>query len=336
MRLPRFEYLKPASLEECLEALKEDGERAGILAGGTDLLVNMKQRVTCPDKIVSVRAIPELRSISEDKEGNMHIGACVPLTELVQNPLISEKLPALRDAVSSVASRHIRNMATLGGNICLATRCWYYNQSKLWRDSIEPCHRSGGSVCHDISGAKRCHAINNSDTAPILMALDAEVRIRNMDRERVIPVRDFFRDSGDRHTVLGSDELLTSVTIPESASSGPALFMKVSDRKGLDFATGSIASSIKRNGKQISGAVLVVNSIRSSPLILEKAAQTIMQNGLNDGAISDAAEIASSELGILGNLFTSAGYKRQIVGVLVKRALNILKTRAKEKGRANR
>lgn len=333
MHLPRFEYLRPGSLKECLAALQESGKKTMLLAGGTDLLVNMKYRVTCPERVVGIRSIPELCSVSEDGEGSVRIGACVTLSELVGNPLVSEKLPALHNAVSSVASRQIRNMATIGGNICLTNRCWYYNQSKLWRDALKPCHRTGGSVCHAISGAKRCHAINNSDTAPILMALDAQVCIMGKDGNRVIPIKDFFRDSGDRNTVLEADEILTSVVIPESSLPQPAAFIKVCDRKGLDFANGSIAVSIKENGKETTEITLVVNSLVSTPLLLKKAALTIMESGLKDDSIAEAAEAARSELGTVTNLFTSAGYKRQLAGVLVKRALHDLKEQTKGKRR---
>ena len=129
MRLPLFEYVRPVSLKEGLSAIHASGKETRILAGGTDLLVNMKQRITCPERIVSIRSIPELCIVSEDRGGRVRIGACVTLSDLAGNRLISERLPALHDAIRSVASKHIRNMATIGGNICLPTRCWYYNLS---------------------------------------------------------------------------------------------------------------------------------------------------------------------------------------------------------------
>ena len=321
MRLPRFEYVKPASLKEGLAILQEFGKDAGILAGGTDLLVNMKYGVVRPEKVVSIRTIPELCSISEDGRQNLRIGACVPLSALAENALISEKFPALRDAIKSVASRHIRNMATLGGNICLATRCWYYNQSKLWRDARKPCHRAGGSVCYAISGSKRCLAINNSDTTPALMALNAQIVALKKGHERVIPIADFFRDDGMRHTVLEPEEIVTAILVPEIDPAFRTVFIKTCSRRGIDFAIGDIAAALSGTRKKVTAARIIIGSISSAPVSLGKAAGIIMESGLTDKSIEAAAEAARSELGPLTNIFTPAGYKRDLVRALVKRAL---------------
>jgi len=325
MRLPHFEHLKPASLQECLAALAESGDEAGLMAGGTDLLCNMKFGVIKPRKVVSIGSIPELCQVSEDGDGNLQIGACATLSDLVQNPLLSASFPALHDAIKSVGSVHVRNMATIGGNICLAPRCWYYNQSQQWRRALTACHREGGIECHAIGGAQRCHAINSSDTAPVLMALDAQVCLRRKDGERWLPLRNFFRDDGNRHTVLEAGEMLTCIVIPKGSAKHRSLFIKVQLRRGLDFAIGSVGASLGGNG-QGKEITLVMNSLCSAPLILAKAAQAIMEEGLNDAAIAKAATAARGELGTVTNLFTSAGYKRQIVEVLVKRALTELKT----------
>ncbi len=324
MRLPRFEYLRPSSLYECLELLEGSGHESRIMAGGTDFLVSLKQGVISPQKVISIRSVPELGSVSEDAEGNLQIGACANLSDLVKHSLVLKKLPALHDAISSVGSMHIRNMATIGGNLCLAPRCWYYNQSKQWRHAVEGCYRTGGKVCHAISGSKRCHAINSSDTAPMLIALGARVCLQKKDNKRWISLREFFRDDGRHHTVLEKGEMLTSVIIPCETGKDRSTFIKIQHRKGLDFAIGSIGASVKGNGrkKEIS---LIINSISSVPLFLAKAAETVMESGFNESAIGKAAEIARGETGAVTNLFTSAGYKRQIVEVLVKRALSSLK-----------
>ena len=324
MRLPRFEHLKPTSLEECLEVLAESGQEAGLMAGGTDLLCNMKFGVIKPRKVVSIRSLPELCQVSADGEGSLHIGACATLSDLLQNPLVAESFPALRNAIKSVGSVHVRNMATISGNICLAPRCWYYNQSRQWRSALAACHREGGKECHAIKGAQRCHAINSSDTAPILMALDARVCLRKKDGERWLPLREFFRDDGNRHTVLEAGEMLTSVVVAKASARNRSLFMKVQLRRGLDFAIGSIGASLRRNGKGEEIA-LVMNSLSSAPLILAKASQAVMAEGFAEAAIAKAATAARGELGPLTNLFTSAAYKRRIVEVLVRRALADLK-----------
>lgn len=322
MRLPRFDHIKPESLEVSLAFLEKSGKKARLLGGGTDLLVSMKYGLSCPDTLISLKALPELSGITADNHGNIVIGAGVTLSNLAKNPIISEKIPVLKKAVLSVASKHIRNMATLGGNICLDTRCWYYNQSKLWRDAREVCHKTGGSVCHAIKGSDRCHAINSSDTAPILAALNASVRVVKKGGERLISIKDFYNNNGFQHTALEPEEMVTSIVIPVGDEQSYKVFIKSSSRKGLDFSIGNIAVVAKGNRRKCTSLKLVVGSMTSAPLFLDKAAQVVMQSGLNEKSIEQAAETARSELGTVTNLFTSAGYKRDLTQALVKKALN--------------
>jgi len=334
MRLPPFEYLKPVSIEESVTVLGKYGKNARILAGGTDLLVNMKYRVIGPEIVIAIKSIPDLCRITSDNEGSTSIGASVTLSDLAANSLIAEKFPAFNHAVKSVASKHIRNMASIGGNICLDTRCWYYNKSKLWRDSREVCYKVGGNLCHAIKGSNRCHAINSSDTAPVLIALDARVSVVKKGHERLIPIKDFFRDNGVQPSVLEPEEMLTSLILPKSSGSSRSTFIKVSNRRGLDFGIGNIAAIVRENGKGITQVRLIIGSMVSAPLLLEKASQVIMESGLTEKSIEKAAETARSELGTLTNLFTSAGYKRHLAEVLVRRALYNLMAQKKKTRRA--
>jgi 4-hydroxybenzoyl-CoA reductase beta subunit len=335
MRLPRFEYVRPKTIEQAVAAIAPPNRKAKILAGGTDLLVNMKYRVVCPDTVVSIKHMPELCAISS-ANGHTAIGACANLTDLANNKSMLEKFPAFHKAVRAVASQHLRNMATLGGNICLDTRCWYYNQSKLWRDARELCHRTHGNVCHAIQGSSRCHAINNSDTAPVLVALEANIGVMKNGRKRSIPAKDFYQDDGIRHTLLEPGEMVTSVSLPEGNDNSHATFIKISMRRGIDFAMASIAAAVLVNGKGVSSARLVIGSIASRPIMLEKASQVIIESGLTEKSIEKAGEVARTELGILTNLFTSAGYKRQLTEVLVKRALNEIKEKTGKAGRGKK
>jgi 4-hydroxybenzoyl-CoA reductase subunit beta len=335
MRLPRFEYVRPQTLEEALSMLAQSGTRAKILAGGTDMLVNMKQRTVCPELVVSIKTLPELSAVAADAKGGIAIGAAANLTDLTDNAAIAEKFPAFSQAVRAIASKHIRNMACIGGNVCLETRCWYYNQSNLWRAARECCHRTGGSVCHAIKGAARCHAINSSDTAPVLVALDATIEIMKKGGRRLIPARQFYRDDGISHTLLEPSEMVTALHLPGGSNgAGCSAFIKLSMRRGIDFALCSIAAQANINGTGAADVSLVLGSIASLPVVLEKAAQVIMESGLTESAIKKAGEVARTELGILTNLYTPAGYKRQLAEVLVKRALNELREKTAQKERA--
>jgi 4-hydroxybenzoyl-CoA reductase beta subunit len=323
--------MKPESLEVSLAFLVMSGKKARLLGGGTDLLVRMKYGLSRPDTLISLKALPELSGITADNHGNIVIGAGVTLSNLAKNPIISEKIPVLKKAVLSVASKHIRNMATIGGNICLDTRCWYYNQSQLWREAREACHKTGGSVCHAIKGSDRCHAINSSDTAPILAALNASLRVVKKGSERFIPVKDFYNNNGFQHTVLAPEEIITSIAVPSGGEPINAVFIKSSSRKGLDFSIGSITAATKGNSRKCALLRLVVGSMTSAPLFLEKTAQLIIQSGLNEKSIEIAAETARAELGPVTNLFTRAGYKRDLIQALVKKCLNDLLKQMKAK-----
>ena len=335
MRLPRFEYVKPSSFKEVLDILKEHGTKTAILAGGSDLLVNMKYRVNQPEKVVSIKELKELNYTS-DNDGFVEIGAGVTLSALASSTDLNQTFPAFTEAVRSVASKHIRNLATIGGNICLDNRCWYYNQSKLWRDSREVCFKLGGRVCHAIKGSERCHAINSSDCVTILIALGARMKVQKKDGERVVPLKDFFLANGSKPKALEPDEIVTSLLIPKSSNGCRSAFIKVAQRKGIDFALGSIAACVKRDEKEISELQLVLGTLASAPIILKKAAQVVKDSGLNEASIEMAALTARSELGPLTNLFTSAGYKRHLAEVLVKRVLVSLDETNGKKRRAKK
>ena len=336
MRLPRFNYVRPATLEEGLDVLHTCGSKAKILAGGTDLIINMKYKVVLPEEVVSIKSLRDLSSVARDDKGQLNIGACATLTDSCVNGVLAEEFPALCQALQSVASKHIRNVATVGGNICLDNRCWYYNQSKLWRESREPCHKVGGRVCHAIKGSERCHAVNCSDTAPVLIALGAKVTLAKKDNERTLLLKDFYLDNGAQPTAREPEEMVTSISIPKSAENSSTTFIKVSMRKGIDFAMGSIAGRVTRNGKGVAEVALVLGSLASRPIVLKKAPQVIKDDGFTEGAIEKASLTARSELGPLTNLFTSAGYKRHLAEVLVKRALLELTDHNKTTGRKKR
>ncbi len=324
MYLSHFEHVKPASFQETLVLLKESGSRSSVLAGGTDLLMNMKLGVTQPDKVVSIRSLPELGTVSLDDDGNLTIGACCTLSQLARHPLLAD-FPALSNAIKSVASKHIRNIATIGGNLCLDTRCWYYNQSRTWRASREPCLKTGGNLCHAIKNANYCSAINKSDTAPVLMAMNAQVIAKRMGSERTIPISEFFSDDGMKRNSLKPQEVVTEIKVPPSAPDGKTVFLKVANRKGIDFALGSVAASVKGEQKGISSATLIIGALTSAPVRLAKAASIIVESGLNDKSIQAAAEAARSDIGTVTNLFNSSGYKRDLAQGLTKKALIHLK-----------
>lgn len=319
MQLPRFEYFRPKNLAEGLAALAEHGGAAKIMSGGSDLLVNMKFKLDTPKVLISLNGLPELQTVEELPDGSLRIGGGCKLTDLIKNPLIVAQCPALRDALYGVASRHIRNVGTLGGNLCLDTRCWYTNQSEQWRDKRDGCFKTGPDLCHVLKTATRCHAINSSDSAPLLIAIGASVTLASHTGEREVPLIDFYRDDGVHHTVLESGEILVAVTVPRFE--GRAIFAKLSQREGLDFAAGTFAAAVAGPNDHLESVRLVMNSMGAAPKVLIVSEQILKKSGLTDEGIEKAALAARGTMGEITNIFTPSGYKRRLVKALIRDAL---------------
>jgi len=319
MQLPQFEYLRPKSLAEGLQALAEHGDNIAVMSGGSDLLINMKFRLDTPAYLISLNGLDELQQVEELADGGLRIGAGCILTNLAKNPLISERYPALHDAIQSVGSRHVRNMGTIGGNICLDTRCWYTNQSETWRETRDGCFKTDNELCHVIKTATKCHALSSTDSGPMLIAMDASVVLVSAAGERTVPMREFYRDDGMNHTVLQQGEVLTAVLLKPPVGRG--VFAKLSQREGLDFAAGAFAAVVTGSNEQPESVSLVMGSIAPEPRVMETAQQLLMESGFTDEAIEEAAGGARSALSEVTNLFTPSGYKRRLIRALIKDAL---------------
>ena len=202
LRLPPFRYLAPRRLEEAALMLAQEGEQAMLVAGGTDLFPNMKRRQFTPEVLIGLRGITALQSTAGSVEQGMRIGAGVTLSTLASHPLILQHYPALATAAGSVSTPQLRNAGTIGGNLLLDTRCNYYNQTEFWRHSIGYCMKKDGDICLVAPGSPRCWAISSADTAPVLVSLDAQARLVSVRGERVLPVRELFRDDGMGRTPL--------------------------------------------------------------------------------------------------------------------------------------
>jgi 4-hydroxybenzoyl-CoA reductase beta subunit len=323
MHLPSFEYVKPASLAEAVALLAEHGSGAALFAGGTDLLIALRQRLVRPEIVIGIGALPELQRFEVAADGGVTIGAGCRLTWLAEHPVLRGRFPSLAAAIRSVGSRHVRNAATLGGNLNLPTRCWYTNQSETWRQARPPCFKTGGDVCFVIRSAQECFALNSVDSAPALMTLNARVSIAGPAGERQLPLVDFYRDDGLAPTALGPAEIVTAVQVP--AHRDRTVFIKVAQRTGLDYGLGTIAAAVTGGNRRVTSARLVVGSVGSRPVPLRGAAQVIEQQGLGSAAIEAAADAARGDLGEITNLYSSSGYKRRLIRALVRRALTELR-----------
>lgn len=319
MHLPSFEYLKPDSVADAVRMLGEADGRAAILAGGTDLMASMGQRLSTPESLISIRDLPELQGIRLFEDGGVRIAAGTTLTDLVDHAGLAASLPMFHKAVRSVASVHVRNMATLGGNLALPTRCWYTNQTETWRNARAGCFKTDVEQCHVLASSQHCVATSSADTVPALIALNASITAISQRGEREIPLVRFYRDDGALPTVLDKDELITSIHIP--GYSGRSAFLKVTPREGIDFGLGNIAVVVSGTDDRPEGIRIIVNSLGSHPMRLRAAEAALLEQGLTDQGIDIAMDVARQDLGEITNLWTPAGYKRRLVRTLLRRAL---------------
>ncbi len=266
LRLPPIDFRAPQRLEEVIAALASEDVR--LVAGGTDLWPNMKRRHQQARTVVSLMSVPGLRSI-EHGNGELRLGATTTLTDIVRDTEIRVRFPSFARAVASISSPPLRSMATLGGNLCVDTRCTYYNQSEEWRQSIDYCLKECGSICWVATKSPRCWAHSASDSAPVLCALGASVKLVSNDGERVIPVNELLVDDGIDYLSKQPDEILTEVLIPTSSDQDHcrSAFWKLRRRGSIDFAVLSVAAAVWTDKHGIvTRAAVYLGAVGSSPM----------------------------------------------------------------------
>jgi len=322
--MPAFELFQPASTADALTLLDRYGSDAWILAGGLDSFDWLKDRIKRPRYVIDLSGIDELKGVRE-RNGGVEIGAMTTLTDVVRHPIVRDRYAILMDAAEAAASPQIRNQGTIGGNVSQDTRCWYYRSG--WS-----CYRAGGNICyadtpeainreHAILGADRCVAVNPSDTAPALIALDAEMVLRSASGDdRVVDAEDYFIGPGTditRMTVLRPGEMLTAIRIPGDWAGATFYFEKVRDRQVWDFPLVNIASAMVTSGETIQNMRLVVNAVAARPLRLVTVEQFVKGRPRNEQTADAAGEMAT--LGAQPLRFNA--YKVPLMRNLVKRAI---------------
>ncbi len=315
MRAGDFRYYAAASAADAAAALAGEGPDAMLVAGGTDLIPNMKRRQQAPAALVSIRRAGDLHGIEQN--GEIAIGAATSLTEIVQCAALRDS--ALGRAAAQVASPIIRNAATIGGNLCLDTRCNYYDQSLEWRDAIDFCKKAGnGSTCWVAPSSPRCWAIASSDTAPALIALGARVILRSNSGERDIPLEDLYADDGIRYLTKERSEILTSIrVVPNGLRS---IYWKLRRRGSIDFPALGVAAAIRFRGDVVEQARVVLGAVASRPLLLAES-DSLAGKRLTDDVIEKFAESGSAHAKPLDNAdfamtWRKAVAKAYIAGVL--------------------
>jgi len=321
--LPRFRLHRPRSLAEALRILAEYRGDARVLAGGTDLLVNLRNRLATPSHVVALGCLRSLRDIRVADDGGLRVGALATVAELARHAAVNRAFPVLARAAASVAGPTIRAMGTVGGNLCLDTRCHWYNQDYFWRKACGFCLKKDGSVCHVAPGSNVCWAVYAGDLAPALLVLDAEAVILSVRGERVVPLNRFFIEDGLRKYDLAADEILTEVRVAASKAGLGGTYFKLRARGSIDYPLAGLAAAARIDSeRRFLGAAAAVTAVGSRPFLIEGASEIL------DGVEADnveAIERAAHLAWRLANPVKTGGaaspaYRRLRVGLFARDA----------------
>jgi 4-hydroxybenzoyl-CoA reductase subunit beta len=329
LSLPAFKLLRPRTSDEAIGFLAEHAPDIQVIAGGTDLVPSLRQGLFAPAFVLDIRGIAELRGIRTVPGNGVEIGALTSLTAIEHSEVIRRQYPVLSEAARTVASPVLRNMGTIGGNICLDTRCLWYNQSLMWRKSCGFCIKKDGNLCHVAPGGSFCWAAFSGDTPPALLCLDAEVEIAGAGGRRRQPLRDFYTNAGDARMKLEKNELLTRVFLPETSAGWSGVYRKMRIRGSIDYPLAGVAVALKtRNGHAgsmpgIEDARVAITAVNPAPLLVPGAKAALI--GRPVGEVEDAAiavgELAARTAKPLTTSALTPEYRREMIRVFTRRAV---------------
>jgi 4-hydroxybenzoyl-CoA reductase subunit beta len=329
LRLPSFKYLQPATLREALAMKTDAGPEGSYVAGGTDLYPNMKRRQQEPRVVISLMAIPELRAVGRSggtADGGLVLGSCVTLSDLSASPPVRQSAPVVAVAAALVSTPLLRNMGTLGGNLCLDTRCNYYDQTYEWRKAIDFCMKKDGHICWVAPSSPRCWAVSSSDVAPVMVALGAEYLLAGPGGERVVPAARVYHNDGINYLTKQPDEILAEVRLP-TPNGWDAVYHKLRRRDSFDFPVLGVAAWVRWERGTVAEARIVLGGVASWPQDVPEAGATLVGTDLSDEAIAAAADAAYRPAKPLDNTDFELSWRKQMTRVYVSRALAELRQR---------
>ncbi len=327
MSLPVFKLLRPRSIEQAVDALGKHAGEIQIVAGGTDLLPSMKQRLFTPKYLVDIRGIEELQGTRVAPGGGVEIGALTTLTAIEDSEFIRRSYPVLREAVMTVASPILRNMGTIGGNICLDTRCVWYNQSLQWRKSCGFCIKKDGDLCHVAPGGKKCWAAFSADSPAALLCLKAEIEIAGAQGLRRLALADFYTNIGDARMKLRKDEILTRVFLPENMAGYSGVYRKLRMRGTIDYPLAGVAVALRRapgrrmSGSPIEDARVAITAVNPAPLLVPEALHALAGKPVDEHSATVVGELAARVAKPLTTSALTPEYRREMIRVFTRRAV---------------
>jgi 4-hydroxybenzoyl-CoA reductase subunit beta len=319
LRLPPFQYLAPKTLAQAADLLAEHGDAASVVAGGTDLFPNMKRRQQEPRIVIGLRSIGTLRGI-EQSDGWLRIGATTSLHQLATHETVRQRYPALSAAAHLVSTPHLRRMGTLGGNLCLDTRCTYYDQTYHWRKSIDFCMKKDGAICWVAPNSPRCWAVSSSDTAPVAVALGAVLHLVSAHTDRRVAARDFFNDDGIAYLAKRPEEILAAIELPDM-SGWRMTYQKLRRRGSFDFPVLGVAAAVKMTDGIVQDVRLVLGAVGSSPVDQSALAAPLKGTQPTADAIEEVASAAYKGARPLDNTDLNYAWRKRMARVYVTRAL---------------
>jgi 4-hydroxybenzoyl-CoA reductase subunit beta len=320
LSLPQFKLLRPRTIDDAVTLLAKHGSSCRVLAGGTDLIPSMQQKLFEPEYILDIRHVAELKGIHEQGSG-VEIGALTTLTAIEQSALLRRRYTVLTEAAATVASPILRNMGTIGGNICLDTRCLWYNQSLTWRKGCGFCIKKDGDLCHVAPGGSKCWAAFSGDTPPALLCLNAEVEIVGPSGARRIPLREFYTGLGDSYRRLQSNELLTRVFLPEATADYRGVYRKLRIRGSIDYPLAGVAVVIKRSNGHIAEARVGITAVNPAPVLVKGVTETLAGKILDERLAEAVGDLAAKSAKPLTTSALTPEYRREMIRVFAKRAI---------------
>lgn len=320
MSLPSFHLLRPKVLDEAVGLLAAHGDELKVVAGGTDLLPSMKQKLFTPPYVLDLRRVSELRGIYATPDG-VSIGALTTLAEIEHSHLIRSDYQVLHEATKTVASPVLRNMGTLGGNICLDTRCLWYNQSLLWRRSCGFCLKKDGDLCHVAPGGQKCWAAFSGDTPPALLCLGAEVEIAGPNGLRRIPLAEFYSNDGVASLHISKQEIVLRIHLPEKSKGWRGSYQKLRVRGSIDYPLAGVAVALKMREGRVEDARMALTAVNPAPHLVKDADQQLIGTTVGEELAEKVGELAARTAKPLTTSALTPEYRREMVKVFAKRAL---------------
>jgi 4-hydroxybenzoyl-CoA reductase subunit beta len=326
LSLPEFKLLRPHTTAEAVALLAQHAGDIRILAGGTDLLPSMQQKLFAPQYVLDIRRIAELRGIRQQSTGAVEIGALTALTDVEHSDLLRRHFRVLHEAAKTVASPVLRNMGTIGGNICLDTRCLWYNQSLQWRKSCGFCIKKDGDLCHVAPGGTKCWAAFSGDTPAALLCLDAEIEIASAAGIRRVKLAEFYTGLGDNYRKLAAKELLTRVFLPASSAGRRGVYRKLRIRGSIDYPLAGVAVVLKQSNGHIEDVRIGLTAVNPAPVLVKGATELLAGRRVTEEWAEAAGVLAAQTAKPLTTSALTAEYRREMIRVFTKRAVFSLAT----------